>query len=158
MFRWISYEGGSLSNFRLQVDGDINFRGPVFCVLARICFVLNGVLSKYILMRKGYLDRLREKKLRKEIIQVRKKDVNEFGHLKKREVAKDSVICRRAFLYKNLNDKIIKEMFQGGGDNEKNIEKQRRRSSGESKKQRKKFEAKIRRLKRSSIDRLLKSK
>ncbi len=76
-----------------------------------------------------------------------------------RYVKKSSVIYRRAQFYKALNDKIIDEQFKNEGASEPTTtEKSRRSSEDTTNPERRRALENLLRLKRSSIDRLLRTK
>ena len=55
LYDMIRYEG--IQKFSIRITSD-NWKGPTFCVLARMFAVLCGVCSKRILLRKGYQDKV----------------------------------------------------------------------------------------------------
>jgi len=116
--------------------------------------VFTGVISKRMILLKGFKERLKQKKFKRETTEIREEDLNDNFELKKRFVKKDSIIYRRAKFYKSLNDMYINEMNKAPAE----ISAKRRRSSEETNASKKRFLEKITRLKRSSIDRLLKTK
>jgi len=153
LFDMIVYEGGDLSTLTINKE-TYKWRGPAYCIASRALSVLNGVLSKRMLLAKGFRERMKEKRLKREIGKIKDEDLTEDLLLKKRNVKKDSVIYKRAYFYKHLNDMYIEE-FQKA---EMGMSAKRRRSSELTNQSKKKFLEKINRLKRSSIDRLLKTK
>jgi drug/metabolite transporter (DMT)-like permease len=57
MYDLVVYNGLSLSTFSITVNIQ-NWRGPVFCILSRMFSSLSGIISKRILLKKGYKERL----------------------------------------------------------------------------------------------------
>jgi hypothetical protein len=83
---------------------------------------------------KGYRDRLRAKRFRREVTTINPEDLKQNGLLKERYVKKSSVVYKRASLYKALNDKIINEMYTNNEltlDSDNNVTVKSRRPSKE---------------------------
>ena len=151
------YEGFSLENFKMSPSSK-NWRGPLFCVISRMLCILSGVISKRFLLSKGYMDRLKERNFRQETTSITNNDLDERGNLKQRYVKKSSVIYKRAQFYKALNDKIISESSKNEEFENTTTNSKSRRSSEETNPDKKRALENLKRLQRSSIDRLLKSK
>ena len=120
--------------------------------------ILSGVISKRILLRRGYQDRLRERLLQKESTAIRPEDVDAHGMLKPRYVKKSSVVYKRAQFYKALNNKILQEASRTTSENTTTEKSKSRVSSEDTNPDKRRALENLRRLKRSSIDRLLRSK
>jgi len=158
LFDMIVFNGSSISSFNFE-PASSNWRGPIFCVLSRMFSILSGVISKRILLRRGYQERVRERLVMNENTAICPKDLDEHGMLKPRYVKKSSVIYKRAQFYKTLNNRILQEASRTGTTSENTTEKSKSRISSEDTNfDKKRALENLRRLKRSSIDRLLRSK
>eukprot|EP00347_Sterkiella_histriomuscorum_P017301 403349913 len=151
------YEDQTLSSIKISPTST-NYKGPLFCLISRMFSILNGVISKQILLQKGYQDRLKQKRMQKENTQIDQSDLDERGYLKKRYVNKSSVLNKRAQFYKSLNDKIIQEASKNEESENTTDKSKSRRSSEDTNPDKRRALENLRRLKRSSIDRLLRTK
>ncbi|CDW87345.1 UNKNOWN [Stylonychia lemnae] len=151
-------KAGTIPSTLVDFQLAIQYQGPLFCILSRMFSILCGIISKKILLMKGFRERLKEKRRIKVATCIQPKDLDDNGQLKQRFVRKSSVIYKRASFYKALNDKIIVEVNKNE-ESEMTTEKSKsRRSSEDQNPDRRRALENLRRLKRSSIDRLLKSK
>ena len=118
LYDYLTFTGGWQFNWTFTVREE--WQGPVFCVLARAAYVLTGVLSKRLLMNRGFQIKLREKKF-----ELAKRDGESARHMQnnsyKRQntdsprcVSKDSLIYRRAMLQKkySANDKSLRNQVE----------------------------------------------
>ena len=101
LYDFLEYDGLSQTNWNLVSKP--GWKGPVFCIISRMCFILMGSLSKRLLMKQGYKIKVKQFERLARQKKIQEKDIDEFGQAKDRWVKEESMVYRRAMLHKRLN-------------------------------------------------------
>jgi hypothetical protein len=67
IYDFIQYGGNQRDNWTVLFP-DLGWKGPVFVIFARMCYTLVGILSKKMLLIRGYSVKLKEKQQQVEVL------------------------------------------------------------------------------------------